>query len=114
VTGWLLHGATVLASAEVVESRAARVRGLLGRDGIDGVLVLRPCRSIHTLGMRFTIDVVWCDGDLHVLRVATVRPWRLTRPVPGTRVVIEGEAGTFSGSEVRVGDQLILREGADP
>jgi uncharacterized membrane protein (UPF0127 family) len=114
VTGWLLRGATVLASAEVVESRAARVRGLLGRDGIDGVLVLRPCRSIHTLGMRFTIEVLWCDDDLRVLRVATVRPWRLTRPVPGTRVVIEGEVGTFTASDVGVGDQLTLREGSDP
>ena len=38
--GWLVHDGRVLASAEVATTRAGRRRGLLGRDGIDGVLVI--------------------------------------------------------------------------
>ena len=41
---WLVRGNDVLASLEVAESGAARRRGLLGRDGIDGALLLQPAR----------------------------------------------------------------------
>ena len=57
--GWLLRDGEVLASLEVADTRAARRRGLLGRDGIDGALLLAPARSVHTFGMRFPIDVAW-------------------------------------------------------
>ena len=57
----LVRDGTVLASAEVATTRRARRRGLLGRDGVDGAFVLRPCRQVHTFGMRFPIDVAWCD-----------------------------------------------------
>ena len=44
------------------------MRGLLGRDGIDGAMLLRPARSVHSVGMRFPIDVAFCDQDLVVVR----------------------------------------------
>ena len=58
---WLVRGDDVLAAAEVAVTRKVRRRGLLGRDHIDGVLVLRPCRQVHTFGMQFPIDVAFCD-----------------------------------------------------
>lgn len=49
-----------------------RLRGLLGRKanwlGEDEVLVLSPCNSIHTLGMRHSIDVAFVDGTGKVLK----------------------------------------------
>mgnify|MGYP003346105269 CR=1 FL=1 len=59
-----MRGDDVLAAADVAESRAARRRGLLGRDCIDGALVLRPCRSVHTLGMKVPVDVAFCAAAL--------------------------------------------------
>src|SRR3546814_15438552 len=79
--GWLLREGEVLASLEVADLRAARRKGLLGRDGIDGALLLLPARSVHTFGMRFHIDVAWCDRELNVVRTATLRRNRLTRHV---------------------------------
>ena len=38
----MLRDGEVLASLEVADSRRARSRGLLGRDGVDGALLLRP------------------------------------------------------------------------
>ena len=69
----------VLASLEVARTRGARARGLLGRDGIEGALLLAPCRSVHSFGMRFAIDVAFCAGDLdagelEVVAVRTLRP----------------------------------------
>jgi len=96
----------VLAAAEVAASRAARRRGLLGRDRIDGALVLEPCRAVHTVRMRIPIDVVWCAADGQVLRIATMRPGRVSRPVLGARFVIEAAAGATDRWRLGVGDSL--------
>jgi uncharacterized membrane protein (UPF0127 family) len=106
---WLLRDGEVLASLEVAEGRRARSRGLLGRDGLDGALLLQPCRSVHTLGMRFAIDVAFCDDELHVLRVVTMPRHRLSRPVWRARVVIEAEAGAFARWGLRAGDTLEVK-----
>ena len=52
----------------------SRRRGLLGRDHVDGVLVLRPCRQVHTFGMQFPIDVAFCDRYGFVLHVSGSNP----------------------------------------
>ena len=106
---WLLRDGEVLASLEVADSRRARSRGLLGRSGVEGALLLRPCRSVHSLGMRFSIDVAFCDADLQVLRVVTLPRHRLTRPVWRSRVVIEAEAGAFARWGLRPGDVLEVK-----
>jgi uncharacterized membrane protein (UPF0127 family) len=105
----LLRDGEVLASLEVAPSRRARARGLLGRDGIDGALMLSPSRSVHTVGMRFAIDVAFCDGDLRVLRVVTMPRYRLSRPVWRARSVIEAEAGSFARWRLQPGDQLEVK-----
>ena len=106
---WLVLDEKVLANLEVAAGHRARRRGLLGRDGIDGALLLRPARSVHTFGMRFAIDVAHVDADLEVLKVTTMVPNRLGRPVWRACGVIECEAGALARWGVRVGDRLELR-----
>ena len=106
---WLLRDGDVLASLEVADRRGARRKGLLGRDGIDGALLLQPCRSVHTLGMRFPLDVAWCDHDLVVLRTARMARHRLSRPVWRAGAVLEAEAGAFARWDLQVGQQLEVR-----
>ncbi|HEX5365941.1 MAG TPA: DUF192 domain-containing protein [Acidimicrobiales bacterium] len=106
---WLLRDGEVLASLEVAPGRHARARGLLGRDGVEGALLLRPARSVHTVGMRFPIDVAFCDGDLRVVRTTTMPRFRVSRPVLRARAVIEAEAGSFSRWGLRPGDQLEVK-----
>lgn len=107
---WLLREDEVLATLEVADDRRSRARGLLGRDGIEGALLLRPARAVHTVGMRFPIDVAFCDAGMRVLRVVTMRPNRVGRPCRTARCAIEAEAGTFGHWELRPGDQLEIRE----
>jgi hypothetical protein len=107
---WLLREDEVLATLEVADDFRSRARGLLGRDGCEGALLLEPARSVHTIGMRFAIDVAFCDRQLRVLRVATMRPHRIGRPCMKAHCVIEAEAGTFVHWELHPGDQLEIRE----
>ena len=107
---WLLRDGEVLASLEVADQRSARRKGLLGRDSIEGALLLTPARSVHTIGMRFPIDVAWLDADLTVLRTARLPRNRLSRPVLRARGVLEAEAGSFARWGVQIGDQLERKE----
>ena len=106
---WLVSDGQVLAAAETPAGPRGRTRGLLGRDGIDGVMVLEPCRNVHTFGMRFPIDVAFCDRDGVVLRAVTLPPRRVSPVVWRAARALEAEAGALERWGVRVGDRLELR-----
>jgi uncharacterized membrane protein (UPF0127 family) len=106
---WLVRGDDVLAAAEVAVTRLQRRRGLAGRPQVDGVLVLRPCRHVHTFGMRVPIDVAFCDRDGFVLHVASLAPRRLSRPVPRAYFAIEAAAGSFDRWKLGPGDVIEVK-----
>ena len=107
---WLLREGEVLASLEVARRRRDRMQGLLGRDGIEGALLLEPARSVHTIGMRFPLDVAFCDADLTVVKVVRMGRHRMSLPVLRARSVIEAEAGAFARWELHPGDKLEVKE----
>ena len=106
---WLLRDGEVLAAVEVADSFGGRLRGLLGRDGIDGAILLRPAKSVHTIGMRFPVDVAFCRRDLTVVDVTTMAPHRIGMPRLAAHCVIEAERGAFDRWRLRPGDQLELK-----
>jgi uncharacterized membrane protein (UPF0127 family) len=106
---WLVRGEDVLAVAEVAASPRRRARGLMGRGDLEGVLVLRPCRQVHTFGMQFPIDVAFCDGSGVVLRLRTLPPRRVSRPVWRSSFVIEARAGSFERWKLRAGDMIEIK-----
>ncbi|WP_030623175.1 DUF192 domain-containing protein [Streptomyces sclerotialus] len=93
---------------EIAASYRARTRGLLGRDGVEGVLLLTPASSVHTFRMRFAIDVAYLDRRLTVLAVRTMRPNRLGRPRLRSRHVLEAEAGSMTAWGLRPGTRLTV------
>lgn len=105
-----MSGDRVLASLEVASSAHRRARGLLGRDALEGALWLPRTRSVHTLGMRFAVDVAYCDAEGRVLAIVTMRPWRLGRPRLGARSVVEAQAGNLRRWGVAVGSTLEVQE----
>ena len=106
---WLVRDGEVLATVEVPDGVAGRRRGLLGRTGIDGAMLLEPCRSVHTIGMQFAIDVAFCDRDGVVLRTATLAPRRLSPLVVRAAMALEAEAGAFDRWRLRAGDRVEIR-----
>lgn len=80
-----------------------RLRGLMGRRALSRgeALVLPKTNAVHTLFMRFPIDLVFCDQEGTVLRVFSgVAPWRIGPVVPQARWVVEMPAGTAEGDWV--------------
>lgn len=105
------NGETVCERCVVADSTVSRMRGLLGRNGLSGEegMLLRPAGSVHTFFMRFPIDVVFLDRDLHVLRVvADVAPWR-TVIQRRARAVLELRAGEAAERGLAAGAALTLR-----
>jgi uncharacterized membrane protein (UPF0127 family) len=110
---WLVTGGRVLASAEVARTRRDKGRGLLGRDGLDGAFVIPHCRWVHSLGMRFPIDVAYLDAEGVVLKTARLGRYRVGAPVRAAATVIEAQAGAFERWGVHVGDRVELRDTDD-
>ena len=101
-------GTVVCERCLLAETSLARLRGLLGRSGLSSGegLLLRPAGSVHTAFMKFTIDVVFLDRDLRVLKVVPeLVPWR-TAGCRGARAVLELPAGEALKRGLRAGVSL--------
>jgi hypothetical protein len=98
-----------LCLAEVAENPWTRAVGLLGRKelGEGRGLWIRPCRSIHTLFMRFSIDVAYLSFDGTVVKTsARLRPFRLSMGGRRAHSVLELPAGSVERAGLKVGDSL--------
>ena len=105
-----MDGAIVCERTSVADSPFTRLKGLLGRDGLEvgEGLLLRPAASVHTCFMRFPIDVVFLDRELVVLGIADgLQPWRAAGK-RGAKAALELSAGEAARRGLAVGDQLEL------
>jgi uncharacterized membrane protein (UPF0127 family) len=79
----------------VAAGRRSRMLGLARLDGLPSGhgLLLAPCRSVHTVAMRFALDLVWLGGDGRPVRLdEDVAPRRM-RTCLRARSVIEAPVG---------------------
>lgn len=71
-------------------------------------LVLEPAKQVHTFGMKYPIDVVFCNSRGTILHARRhLRPGRLTRVVLASRFVVELGAGSLP-EDLGRGDRLRL------
>jgi uncharacterized membrane protein (UPF0127 family) len=105
-----MDGEVVCERCSVADGMFTRMRGLLGRSGLDEGegLLLRPSPSIHTFFMRFPIDVVFIARDGEVVKVVpAVKPWRMSS-ARGAKAVLELPAGEAERRGIRPGMRLDL------
>ncbi|MEI8391638.1 MAG: DUF192 domain-containing protein [Actinomycetes bacterium] len=110
---WLVSEGRVLASAEIADDANSRRRGLIGRDHLDGAIIISPCRWIHTFGMKFALDIAYLDTEGFVIKTVHMQRNRLGAPVRHGHAVIEAEAGAFIRWGLHVGDKIEVRRGSD-
>jgi uncharacterized membrane protein (UPF0127 family) len=86
-----------------------RLVGLLKRStlGPEEALWLMPSKGIHTIGMKFPIDVVFLNRDNFVLGIVSgMVPYRISGIQLRGYSVLELPNGTIKKSCTEVGDQL--------
>jgi uncharacterized membrane protein (UPF0127 family) len=93
----------------VARTFVSRLIGLLAHSELadDEGLLLVAGGSIHTLGMRFAIDVVFLNQHLEVLKVVTqIGAGRIVIAPRRTRCVLEMKADAAGAAGVAVGTAL--------
>ena len=92
----------------------SRLRGLLGTSADDfrngSGLWIRPCRGVHTLAMRFPIDVVYLDRAGTVVHVEhNLQPWRFSPVLMQAASVLELPSHTVARTETALGDRIEIK-----
>ena len=103
--------AVLVQAGRVATTPWTRLVGLLGRTGLEPGegLLLRGEQAIHTIGMRFPIDVVYLDRHARVLRaIDSLGPLRFGPFLRKSRDVLELPAGTLVATGTREGDELVF------
>ena len=106
-------GRSVAHRVYLASSWAERACGLLNRRTLEEGegLLLAPGRSIHTLGLPFSIDVVFLTRQMRVLRLAhRVKPWSMRIAPFGTRNVLELPAGRIAALGLRADTYLLVQD----
>lgn len=100
----------VASSVAWATSYRARRRGVIGRPALqaDEALVLWPCRQVHTNGVPFDLDAVFCDRRLRVLHVETLSPRSKSHRVGRARCCVELKGGRAQACGIVPGVQLRL------
>ena len=86
-----------------------RLVGLLKRTnlGPEEALWLMPSRGIHTIGMKFPIDIVFLNKSHHVVGLmAGLAPYRISAVHFNGYSVLELPNGTIKKSRTEIGDQF--------
>jgi len=104
-------GRVLVDHVDVTTRMFERMCGLLGRDGLapGQAMYIAPCNGIHTIGMRFDLDLIFVGRDLEIVRIVRrVSPGRIVSGGRAARGVIELQAGWFPEDALAVGDRVEL------
>ena len=97
-----------MVNALVANSFFKRLRGLLGHSGLNTFqgLLLEECNAVHTIGMRFSIDIIFLSADFRILAIHSRVPAFSFRRCREASHTLELSAGETAGLRWAVGDAL--------
>ena len=109
------RGCVVGDQVRVADGVWTRLVGLLGSASLapGAGLLLHPSQGVHTLGMRYAIDVVFLSPDFKVVALRErLKPFRMTSMIWHSASVLELPAGTIRSCRIEVEDQLVFEPAA--
>jgi len=101
----------LFSKGEIADSFFKRLTGLLNKKNIDKhyALFFSKTNSVHTIGMKFAIDVIYTDEDNVILEIVeSLKPYRMSFHRKASHL-IEVEAGSAKRKELRVKQQLEIK-----
>jgi uncharacterized membrane protein (UPF0127 family) len=96
----------LVGNCRIARSFFSRFMGLMGRKSLpaDEAILFPKCNSVHTMFMRFPIDVVLVDAQGRVVGVdVAMKPWRMMMPRKNTKHIIELPANRSEELGIRAG-----------
>lgn len=105
------RNAYLATNVSIAGTHWSRLRGLMGKDiasfpAGNGLWII-PSHGVHTLAMRFPIDVLYLDRDKHVVHVEeNLKPWRVAKVNMRTASVLELPGNTLKSTGTAVGDEI--------
>lgn len=104
---------TIVQDLHLANSFFSRLKGLLGTNEFkeeSGLLII-PCNSVHTMGMKFAIDVIFISKNNQICHmIKAMKPNRLSKIVFASTKVLELPAGTLDRFIMSPGDKLEFLE----
>jgi len=94
--------------ADIANTSAKRKVGLLRHTKLNPGegLWITPCEGVHTIGMKFPIDVLFLSKKRKVLKIRAAMPrWRMSMCLRA-HSVLELPSGTAAATQTARGDQL--------
>ncbi|OYY48826.1 MAG: hypothetical protein B7X95_05985 [Methylophilaceae bacterium 17-44-8] len=74
-----IRAGSVYINAKIAKGFFSKFRGLLFKPALDDreALVITPCRSVHTCGMHYAIDLIFLNKQFKVINIEhQCQPWR--------------------------------------
>lgn len=107
-----INGETAHIQVIPAHSWLMRLKGLLGTVSLadNNSMWIKPCSSIHTMGMLYSIDILFLDKHNRVNKISEqVKPLRFRWGPKQTLSVIELSAGTVKNIGIHMGDTLVFQ-----
>lgn len=104
------NGRTVATTLLTAFDSKTRRTGLLRHDSLpEGrALIIAPSNAVHTIGMRFAIDIAFVRRDGSIVKVyKALPPWRIAASFRAFAVV-ELAAGALEAAGTMAGDTLVV------
>ncbi|MHC1717118.1 MAG: DUF192 domain-containing protein [Acidaminococcaceae bacterium] len=100
----------IATEAKIADNFITRLKGLLGTDHLKegSALIIRPCNGIHTLGMKYSIDVIFIDKSDKVIKIVSDMPSRKISTCNNASYVIETPSGVIRMTNTTIGDIISI------
>jgi len=97
----LVYDSEIIAKIFVADNFINRFLGFMFRKNPHHeAILIKPCNSIHTFFMKFSIDVLFINENMEVVKkIDALKPGKIIMPQKEGKMVIEGRAGIFKNIE---------------
>lgn len=105
----LMHKSKVVADMFIADTFINRFMGyMFRREAHHEAIMIKPCNSIHTFFMKFSIDVLFINENMKIIKkIESLKPGKIIFPVKDAAMIIEGKEGMFK--DIRIGDEVKVR-----
>ena len=102
---------TIIATeAKLADNFLARLKGLLGTELLEkgSALIITSCNGIHTVGMKYSIDIIFVDKNNKVIKIVTNMPSMKFTLCRRASYVIETSSDVVDTTSTKIGDIIAV------